>query len=41
MGGTLDWAALPWLVELLGIEDIELYVAQLCAWREYNRSQRT
>lgn len=33
MGG-LDWTALPIVAELLGVEDIDLLVAQLVAIRD-------
>lgn len=35
MMGGLDWAALPVITELLGITDIELYIEQLLAIREF------
>lgn len=36
MGG-LDWAALPTVVELLGIEDLEPFITQLVAIRDWQR----
>lgn len=33
MGG-IDWAALPVVAEILGIEDIEAFVVQLVAIRD-------
>lgn len=34
MGG-LDWAALPFVVELYGIENVENFVRQLIAIRDH------
>lgn len=36
MGG-IDWAALPVVAEMLGIEDIETFVINLTEIREFNR----
>ena len=36
MGG-LDWAALPVIVEMLGVEDVETFVVQLVALRDRKR----
>lgn len=36
MGG-IDWAALPVVAEMLGIEDIETLVINLTEIREFNR----
>lgn len=33
MGG-LDWNALPVVVEMLGIGDVEMLIAQLCVMRD-------
>ena len=33
MGG-LDWAALPMVIEMLGVKDVEALVAQLCVLRD-------
>lgn len=38
MGG-LDWQALPIIADLLGITDIETFVAQLAAVRDYQREE--
>ncbi|MGL6245648.1 hypothetical protein [Pseudomonas sp.] len=38
MGG-LDWAALPTVADLLGITDIEIFVAQLAAIRDHLREE--
>ena len=38
MGGTIDWAALPLLVEIHGVDDIELLIDQLVAIREVKRN---
>ena len=35
MGGLIDWQALPILVGLYGIEDVETFVAELVAIREH------
>lgn len=34
MGGALDWGALPVVAELLGVCDVEVFVAQLAALRD-------
>jgi hypothetical protein len=34
MGG-LDWAALPIVVEMLGITDVDILITQLVAMREH------
>jgi hypothetical protein len=34
MGGALDWAALPLLCELHGIDDVDLLIAWLVALRD-------
>ena len=34
MGGQIDWAGLPVVAELLGIQDVELLVAQLVLIRD-------
>lgn len=38
MGG-IDWAGLPVVAELLGVEDVELLVEQLTAIRDHQREQ--
>jgi hypothetical protein len=35
MGG-IDWAALPVVAEMLGIEDVETLILQLIEIREFN-----
>lgn len=40
MGGVLDWAALPVLAEMLGIEDVEKTILQLAAIREWQMENR-
>jgi hypothetical protein len=35
MLGGLDWSGLPLVAEVLGIEDIEMLVAQLVVIREF------
>lgn len=37
LGGTIDWAGLPLVAEMLGIEDLEILVAQLAALRDWQR----
>ena len=37
MAGELNWAALPILCEIHGIEDVELLVRQLLAIRDQQR----
>lgn len=34
MGRYLDWAALPVVVEILGVEDVESFIVQLVALRD-------
>jgi hypothetical protein len=38
MGGTLDWAGLPIVCELLGIHDPERLIHQLNGIREHQRT---
>jgi len=38
MGG-LDWAALPIVAEMLGIEDTETLIVQLVAIRDHQRAK--
>lgn len=35
MGGTIDWIAMPVIVEMLGIDDVELLVTRLVTIKEY------
>lgn len=35
MDGRIDWAALPVVVEILGIHDVEAFLARLIAVRDY------
>lgn len=35
MGGTIDWNALPVIVEMLGISDVDLLIHQLIALRDH------
>lgn len=39
MGG-IDWQALPVIAEIYGIEDIETFIAQLVAIRDWQRAQQ-
>lgn len=34
MGGALDWSAIPHLVDLLGVDDVELFILQLVQIRD-------
>lgn len=38
MGG-IDWTALPIVVEMLGVTDVERLVRQLAAIREFNKTE--
>jgi hypothetical protein len=40
MGGELDWAALPVLAEMVGIEDIEQLIVQLAAIRTWQADNK-
>lgn len=35
MGGTIDWAALPVIVEMLGVHDVDLLIRQLIVMRDH------
>lgn len=37
MGG-LDWTALPVVADLLGVDDIEAWIVQLAALRDWTRT---
>jgi len=37
MSGELNWSALPIVSEMLGVTDIDVLVAQLCAIRDHQR----
>ncbi len=39
MGNTLDWGALPVIVELLGVEDVETLVSHLTVLREHTQQK--
>lgn len=39
MGG-IEWAAIPLVAEMLGIQDIDLFVRQLVALRKWNDDQK-
>lgn len=41
MGGEIDWAALPLLCEIYGVDDIEALVLGLVAIREFQREQNS
>ena len=40
MMGGLDWAALPVVAEVLGVQDIELLLIELIAIREYQNDRQ-
>lgn len=40
MGGTIDWAGLPTVAELLGIENVEQLIVQLAAIRDFQAARR-
>lgn len=40
MGG-IDWAALPIVMDILGIEDVEKFINQLTAIRDYQSESDT
>lgn len=40
MGGTIDWQALPLIVEMLGIDDVETFVHRLTAVRDWQQENR-
>lgn len=40
MGGAIDWTALPVVAEMLGVDDIEPFVARLVAIRDWQARQR-
>ena len=37
MGGTIDFAAIPYVCEIYGVEDVETMLADLVAIREHKR----
>ena len=37
MGGELQWSALEVVVEMFGIDDVEQFIAELVAIREFQR----
>lgn len=37
MGGVIDWAALPLLCEIYGVEDVEMFISQLALLRDEKR----
>lgn len=37
MGGQIDWAGLPLVADLLGIDDLEILITQLAALRDWQR----
>lgn len=40
MGGTIDWAGLPLVADLLGLDDLELLIVQLAAIRDFQIARR-
>jgi len=39
-GGAIDWAGLPVVVELLGIDDVELLIKHMLLIREFQNDNR-
>lgn len=39
MGNCLDWAALPWVIDMLGVQDTERLIMQLVALRDSNTNR--
>ncbi len=39
MGGEIQWAALDAVGEMFGVEDVDLFVHQLAAIRDHQRSE--
>ncbi len=37
MGDQIDWAGLPLVADLLGIEDLEMLITQLATIRDFQR----
>lgn len=37
MDGQIDWSALPLLVDVYGVDDVEILLAELMAIRKYAR----
>ncbi len=35
MSGKIDWSALPFIVDMFGIEDVEIFVRQLVAIQDH------
>lgn len=35
--GALDWSALPVMIEMLGVKDIESFITQLSAIRDFKQ----
>jgi len=40
MGGSIDWAGLPLVAELLGLDDLELLIVHLTAIREFQSARK-
>lgn len=40
MNGQIDWTALPVIVEILGIQDVEFFIRRLMAIREHLNLKR-
>lgn len=39
MGGEINWAALPLIVELLGVDDVRMFVLHLTVIRNHEARQ--
>jgi len=35
MGGTIDWAALPWVCDHLGIDDVDAVIVDMTQIRDF------
>lgn len=41
MGGDIDWAGLPIVADIIGIEDVEALLMQLVVIRDWKRNNPT
>lgn len=39
MGGEIDWRAVPFLAELIGVDDLEMLAEQLLVIREFDEQR--
>lgn len=40
MGGQIDWAGLPMIADILGLDDLELLIEQLSALRDWQHGNQ-